>query len=195
MQCSKTGILLSKSVFSIHAPFVISHSTLICPNLRYFFYKGPRTVMSDTEKVEPTPEGIANYIRKRTHEVWEQQSSALFLSNISPELLLRGVNYKEVLPKGTTLKQFVSTLDDLRIVAHPLQKAKVGVVPKESPFTFKIEPTVGPSASSETPKKSRQLNQRVIVSQFLAALSRLSEEEIKQVTIPVHILARLMEDK
>ena|SRR5690348_12121290 len=151
--------------------------------------------MSDTEKVEPTPEGIANYIRKRTHEEWEQKSSALFLSNVSPELLLRGVNYKEVLPKGTTLKQFVSTLDDLRIVGHPLQKSKIGVVPKESPFTFEIEPTVGPSASNQKPKKSRQPNQRFIVSQFLAALSRLSEEEIKQVTIPVHILARLMEDK
>jgi|ERR1035437_7337223 hypothetical protein len=151
--------------------------------------------MSDTEKVEPTPDGIADYIRKRTHEVWEQKNTALLLSHISPELLLRGVNYKEVFPKGTTLKQFVSSLDDLRIVGHPVQKAKVGVVPKESPFAFEVESTVSPSPSDQQPKRSRQPNQRFIVSQFLAALSRLSEEEIKQVTIPVHILARLMEDK
>ena len=103
---------------------------------------------------------------------------------------------KKVLSEGTTLRQFVATLDDLRIVVHPIQKAKIGVVPKDSPFTFEVEPTVKPTASTdERPRRIRQPNQRFVVMQFLAALSRLPPEDVKEVNIPVHVLARLMEDK
>jgi hypothetical protein len=44
-------------------------------------------------------------------------------------------------------------------------------------------------------KKPRQISQRYVVMQFLAALSRLSEEDQKSVNISTHVLARLMEQK
>ena len=148
-------------------------------------------------EVEATPDGIAAFIIRRAQQTWEEKQSPLLLSNISPELKVRGLNYKDVLPGGTTLRQFVATLDkDLRIVVHPVQKSKIGVVPNESTFVFEAEPTARPAtAGTERPKKARQPNQRYIVMQFLSALSRLSENEQRSVSIPIHVLARLMEEK
>jgi hypothetical protein len=160
-----------------------------------------RSQMSESTKsendIELTREGIADFILKLAQRTWEDKRSPLLLSNISPELKLRGVNYKDVLSEGETLRQFVSTLyKSIRIVAHPFQKAKIGVVPNESNFAFEVEPTVEPKRQGgERPKKTRLPSQRYIVMQFLTALSRLTEEEQKSVNIPVHILARLMEDK
>jgi hypothetical protein len=157
--------------------------------------------MSDSIKaatdIESTREGIADFIIKLAQKTWEDTKSPLLLSNIPPQLKIKGVNYKDVLSEGMTLRQFVSTLDkSLKIVAHPFQKAKIGVVPNDSNFVFEVEPTVQPTRlGSERPKKTRLPNQRYIVMQFLTALSRLTEEEQKSVNIPVHILARLMEDK
>jgi hypothetical protein len=152
--------------------------------------------MAANTEIESTSSGMAAYIVDRAKELWDEKKAPLLLSNISPELKLRGVDYKKVLSEGTTLRQFVATLDDLRIVVHPIQKAKIGVVPKDSPFTFEVEPTVKPTASTdERPRRIRQPNQRFVVMQFLAALSRLPPEDVKEVNIPVHVLARLMEDK
>jgi hypothetical protein len=144
-------------------------------------------------EIEATPDGIAKYIVERAQQTWDETKSPLLLSSISPELKLRGVNYKEVV-QGMTLRQFVGTLENLRIVVHPLQKAKIGVVPNDSTFVFEVKPTVRPATTGERSKKVRQPNQRYIVMQFLAALSRLSEDERKSVSIPIHILARLMEE-
>lgn len=155
------------------------------------------TLSADPE-VEPTPEGIGAYIVKRARETWDEKKGPLLLSNIDPELKKFGINYKEVLPPNTSLRQFASTLvNDLRIVIHPIHKAKIGVVPNESNFVFEAEPTVSLRASTESehPKKNRRSNQRYVVMQFLAALATLSEDERKSVTIPVQVLARLMEEK
>jgi hypothetical protein len=154
--------------------------------------------MSDTEiqTVDAAPDAIAAYIINRAKKLWAEKKAPLLLSNISPELKLRGVNYKDVLPEGTTLRQFVATLSDLRVVTHPIQKPKIGVVPKDSTFTFDVEPTVkSAGATDERPKRFRQTSQRYVVMQFLTVLSRLNPEEIKDVNIPVHVLARLMEEK
>ena len=154
-------------------------------------------MMGDRAKpdVDKTPEGIANYIIARAQQEWDERRYPLLLSRISPELTLQGVNYKEVLPTGLTLRQFVSTLDkNVRIVVHPTQRAKIGIVPNDSTFVFEAEPSVAP-VNPERSKKPRQLSQRYVVMQFLAALSRLSDEDQKSVNIPTHILARLMEKK
>jgi hypothetical protein len=146
--------------------------------------------------VEATPEGIGEFIVMRARELWQEKKSPLLLSKIDPELKLHGINYKDILPQGTSLRQFVSTLDNkLRIVVHPIHKAKIGVVPHDSTFVFEAEPTVKPGPAIERQKKIRQPNQRFIVMQFLTALSRLNEEERNSVVIPVQILARLMEEK
>jgi hypothetical protein len=83
----------------------------------------------------------------------------------------------------------------LRIVVHPTQKAKIGIVPNESAFVFDAEPTVAMISRNQRSKKPRQISQRYVVMQFLAALSRLSEENQKSVNISTHVLARLMEQK
>ena len=147
--------------------------------------------------VEVTPETIGEIIVKLAREVWEKTQSPLLLSNIEPALKQRGIIYKNVLPKSTSLREFVSTLADrVKIVVHPIHKAKIGIVPSESTFAFEAEPTVKPGpATMGHKKKIRQPNQRFIVMQFLAALSRLTEEERNSVVIPIQVLARLMEEK
>jgi hypothetical protein len=154
------------------------------------------TIMNNVD-IEPTPEGIAKFLIGRTNEHWGKNKEPYLLSYVTPELQALGINYKAILGPGTTLKQFAGTLaDQLKIVVHPIHKAKVGLVPATSNFVFHAEPTVGPIHAEDRPKKKpRQPSQRFIVMQFLAALSRLSEEEIKSVNIPVSILARLMEEK
>jgi hypothetical protein len=148
--------------------------------------------------IEPTREGIAKFLVDRTTEQWEKNKEPYLLSDVVPELQARGINnYRDILGPGVTLKVFAGTLaDQLKIVTHPIHKSRVGLVPPTSDFVFHAEPTVGPvHAKEQTKKKPRQPSQRFIVMQFLAALSRLSEEEIKSVNIPVNVLARLMEEK
>lgn len=147
------------------------------------------------DDIEQTPKGISQFIVERVNAHWKQHLQPLLISKVAPELQLRGINYRSILEPGTTLKQFVSTVPDVKIVVHPLHKAKIGIVPKESSFTYEIEPTVTPASKGTTPKRPRKLSQRFIVQQFLTALSKLPEEDLKSISIPVHILAKLMEEK
>jgi hypothetical protein len=152
--------------------------------------------------VEATPEGLAKFIVTRTKEHWEKFKQPYLLAYIPAELQPREIKYKEILGPGKTLKQFAALLqdgslsDELKVIIHPTQKAKVGLIPKTSNFVFEVEPTVGPGPKSQDrPKKPRQPSQRFIVLQFLAALSRLSDEDLKTVNIPVNVLAKLMGDR
>ena len=148
------------------------------------------------DEVESTSDGIANFIVERAKEEWERFKRPYYLSNVSPELMLRNVNYKDVLGAGTSLKQFVGSLScRVQLVSHPIHKAKVAAVPVDSGFSFEAEPAVATSQADEKPKRFRQNSQRYAVLQFLTALSHLTDEEQKSVVIPVHILAKLMGEK
>jgi hypothetical protein len=142
-----------------------------------------------------TPDELNAFIIRQTNEHWEKKKSPYLLSNISTDLIPYGVNYRNIIGEGTTLKQYVSGLPPVRVVVHPIQKAKVGLVPASSGFAFEMEPTVTGGSGSERPKRPRMPSQKHIVMQFLNLLSKLSAEELKSVTIPVHVLAKLVEDE
>jgi len=145
--------------------------------------------------MDETPDALNEFIVRRTEEHWEKTKTPYLLSKISTDLIHYGVNYRNIIGEGTTLKQYVSGLRSVRIVAHPIQKAKVGLVPAGSGFVFEIEPTVTSGSGSEHPKRARMPSQKYIVMQFLNLLSKLPAEELKSVTIPVHVLAKLVEDE
>jgi hypothetical protein len=145
--------------------------------------------------MDETPEALNEFIIRRTNEHWEKTRAAYLLSNVSTDLIPYGVNYRNIIGVGTTLKQYVSGLPSVRVVIHPIQKAKVGLVPADSGFAFEIEPTVTGSGDSERPKRPRIPSQKHIVMQFLSLLSKLPAEELKSVIIPVHVLAKLVEDE
>jgi hypothetical protein len=151
--------------------------------------------MRMAEIADDAQQQIADHIVQRTLETWERKKEPYLLSQISTELSPKGLNYKSVLGAGTTLKQFVSTLPGVRVVIHPIQKAKVGLVPADSGFSFEIEPGVGAGGGlDDRPRRARVPSRKYVVMQFLDALSKLPEEELKSVNIPVHILAKLIED-
>jgi hypothetical protein len=147
------------------------------------------------EELDATAEGLGKYIIKRTKEVWDTSSVPYMLSWISPELQAKGILYKTIIGPQT-LKQFAATLaDHVRLVVHPTQKSRIGLVPKTENFEFEEELTLNTSLREATPKKLRQPSQRYIVTQFLVALSRLNDDELNKINIPISVLAKLLGEK
>jgi hypothetical protein len=55
-----------------------------------------------------TPDALNEFIVRRTDEHWEKTKAPYLLSKISTDLIPYGVNYRNIIGEGTTLKQYVS---------------------------------------------------------------------------------------
>lgn len=142
------------------------------------------------------PESLNEFIVRKTNEHWEKTKAPYLLSYVTTDLAPLGAHYRNIIGEGVTLKQYVSGIPSVRVVVHPLHKAKVGLVPANVQFSFEIEPSVRSSGLVTEPlKRPRMPPQRYIVMQFLNLLSKLPEEDLKSVNIPVHVLAKLVEDE
>jgi hypothetical protein len=145
--------------------------------------------------VEATKESIAKFIARRVNEEWKNSSKPYMLNQISPDLLAKGINYKEVI-SPLTLKQFTGSMgQNIKLVMHHTQKSKIGLVPKDQLFEFTNNSIEGRSeqltASSST-KRNKISRSKFAVLNFLDALNKLDEKEIESVVIPVSILAKLV---
>lgn len=88
-----------------------------------------------------------------------------------------------------SLKAWVSNKEDLlnvKVMTHPVAKARIVVVPKDSNFSFESEA----KASSTNGKK--ELTNREITILFLEAIGSLPQHDLDEINIPVRILAKLM---
>lgn len=132
---------------------------------------------------------IQAFLREMADAEWNQSKEPYLLSMAAPKLKDRGIIYREVLGQEK-LKAFAKrtgSASGYRVVEHPLQKAKVGIVPEGAQFEFPPIPT-----KSSNPKGAPAFNRERIVIEFLRALSNLSDEELKTVSIPTRVLAKLL---
>lgn len=146
--------------------------------------------------VDHTPEGIIDFAAAQAAKEWDEKQRPYLLARLSPDLAAQGIEYKEVLGEQK-LKDFVRTSDKLKVVVHPNQRSKIGLIPPDQDYTYPAEAIAAPEAVAVPPRpdRSNASRRRYIVSNFLQLVSELDEAEAAQVQIPTHILTKLMRDR
>ena len=86
-----------------------------------------------------TPEELISFLSERSREEWEKNSFPYLLARVGPDLRDRGEDYRLIIGEDRTLKQFVAASDQLKLVQHPRQKAKIGIIPAQEEFEFPAE--------------------------------------------------------
>lgn len=122
---------------------------------------------------------------------WATRQEAMLLSELAPTLASEAgaADYRTLLD-GKSLKAFIRDTgkdNGYRLVEHPTQTAKVGLVPLDAQFEFVV------SVAEKLPKKSettRHRENRALA--LLEILATLPEEDLAQISIPVSTLVKLL---
>jgi hypothetical protein len=141
--------------------------------------------------LEATLKGLEEFLKSKADQFWREAEQPYLLSNAGPDLKAQNVDYRTLLG-GEKLKMFVKRTGaaaGYRLVEHPIQKPKVGIVPANVDFSFPSIRTDSPSTEHRSAKVSDR--ERVVVA-FLRALSRLTDDDLEAVSIPVRVLAKLL---
>jgi hypothetical protein len=143
--------------------------------------------------VDQSQAGVKTFIVERTKAHWEESRSPYLLSNISPELKARGVDYRAVLGEQK-LKDFVHANAglDFKVISHPAQRAKIGLIPAGEEYDFLTVETDAAEGPIEAPRKSVGGSRVGAMVSFLRALSHLTDEELDQIVIPTRVLVKLV---
>ena len=148
--------------------------------------------------MEKTADAILTFAAQCAQQAWDDKQQPYLLARLSPDLIKVGVNYKEVLGEQR-LKDFLrSAPDRVKIVAHPSQKAKIGLIPSDKEFEYDVTtpPTDTKAPATSSPiEKGGGSRRRYIVTNFLQLLAELDDADAAQVQIPTHILTKLMRDR
>ena len=129
---------------------------------------------------------ITDAIKEAVEEYWETNKKPFMLSNIPPILKDVNDNYKDVLGQSS-LKQFIETnTTDVKVVRHPKQKARIGLIPNSESFTYPEK-----EADFVAKEKIKIKNNENSATTLLDILSTLTEEELKNVSIPTSIFVKL----
>ena len=124
-----------------------------------------------------------------TQDFWNTHQKPLLLSNLPSYVQQQNIhNYKEILG-AEPLKAFVTKAagpTTFQVVTHPAHKARIGLIPASETYTFPEEPAIDSPLASHT--QPHQTNDAIAL---LAILSKLSDEELEKVVIPVYVLTRL----
>lgn len=148
--------------------------------------------------MDQTPEAILAFAAKRAREAWEKDQQPYLLARLSPELAEEGMDYKSVLG-GQRLKDFFGgAAEQVKVVRHPSQKSKVGLIPADKDFAY-VEAAAPADRKAPprtvTPERFNGSRRRNVVAHFLQLVSELDEADAAQVQIPTHILTKLMRDR
>ena len=122
---------------------------------------------------------------------WEIDQKPVLLSEVGPILVKEaGATDYRTLLNGKSLKAFIKETGEdsgYRLVEHPTQGAKVGLLPLNAKFDFAT------NATEQLPKKSdafRKRENRAVA--LLEILASLPEEDLTQISIPVSIIVKLL---
>lgn len=148
--------------------------------------------------LEATAEAIEAFLKASADHTWKDLEQPYLLSMAATDMKDGGIDYRLVLG-DEKLKAFVKRTEKAggyRLVEHPTQKAKVGLVPGDAEFSFPSPHVarVGIKADVQIPEHNAAPSSeqwRVVVT-FLHALSCLSDEEINSVVIPTRVLVKLL---
>ena len=140
--------------------------------------------------MEATPEAIVDFLSQRAQSWWDEHQAPYLLAFVAPELNSKGIDYRAVIGEER-LKGFVERHvadGQFRLVAHPLQYAKVGIVPVG--VAFEYETTVE-EANPGNRKEPREKPDDTLI-RFLRALEHLPASELDKIVLPTSVLVRLV---
>ena len=136
--------------------------------------------------MEKTEAALGAFLKEKAAENWKNEAPYL-LSSLAPDLRLESVSYREVIGADETLKQFVQRTGETygyKIVQHPSQKPKVGIVPADADFEFED--------TGQKPLQERRSGPPDgVLYNFLRALGKLPASEIDKIVIPTSVLVKL----
>ena len=133
---------------------------------------------------------LGSHLRVIVDEHWAENEQPILISLVPDRLKLRAPNddYKSALGL-TSLKAFVKSSQGefgYRVIEHPTQRAKVGLVPEGSDYSFPAEEVKVVDASAENSYKNGADG-----IALLKNLAKLSDTDLEKITIPVSVLAKL----
>lgn len=123
---------------------------------------------------------------------WEENNQPLLLSKIGLWLREHVSNHSQLLGEEN-LRAFLNLYSKkFKVVQHPQQYAKIGVVPPSESYDFPDSLSVESNEVSATTDLKRS---RGAFYSFIRELSRLDQEDIESVKIPTRVIVRLLEGK
>lgn len=135
---------------------------------------------------------LAKEIIRLTKECWSTNAEPLLLSKLGPALKSGGFDYKAILLEQGLGSFITHEVEDLKVLKHPTQYAKIGVLPVDADYSYEASETAPAKAPTEQDKLRK--NRRAFYG-FIQAISELPPEEIEGVNIPTRVIVRLLEGK
>lgn len=145
-----------------------------------------------------TEQEVKTALKKIADAYWNEHKTPILLSQLPEKLKAEAPDYKAVLA-GKSLKTFALAVgkdSGFKLIIHPSQPAKLGLMPADVDFEFPKEeatqqgvtpPTVGQEGTRDRGYRSQEP-----VLALLRALRALPPEELEKVVIPVSTLVKLL---
>lgn len=141
-------------------------------------------------------QGLIAHLKQKTQERWDADEQPYLISLIASDLITIGEDYRTILGEER-LKPFVKRVEEagaFRVVEHPSQLAKVGLVPADKEFEFGVEEGLAENTQLRESTNRSNTREQAVVG-FLKALSRLPDSALDEVVIPTKVLVRLLSKK
>lgn len=141
--------------------------------------------------MDHTEDDIQRVLVEKAKERWDTEQRPYFLSDVGMDMGIKGIDYRAILGEER-IKGFVQRTQQAagyRLVQHPLQKAKIGIVPADAEYSFT---DAVPAEPHDERRPTVRASQERAVLEFLRALSNLSEKDQDGVVIPVRVLTKLL---
>ncbi|MCA8464332.1 hypothetical protein [Burkholderia cepacia] len=132
---------------------------------------------------------LLNALREIAEEGWASHRDAVLLSALPKKLDARmSTDYRVILGAQSLKKLIINRgpANGVRLVEHPTQRAKLGIVPAGVDFQF---PSPEPAALSPETISEHD------ISGFVRVMETLTQDEIRQVSFPASFIVRLLGKK
>lgn len=145
------------------------------------------------DQLQKTEGDIIAFLKTQADSNWQSSQEPFLLSQAAPGMKASGLDYQAILG-DERLKAFVKRTEEqggYRLVSHPVQKPKIGIVPAGETFEFSAD-DLG-DGGERIPYRRPEASQSDYSSRAIVrALSRLSDEELDQIVIPTRIFVKLL---
>ena len=144
---------------------------------------------------EATADELKAFLSEKALERWTIERKPYLLSEAAPHFRELGKQFRSLLVNDVTLTRWAETHGDglFSVVRHPVQKAKVGIIPAGEVYNFPEPITAQPATTApEGASKEALRHRRLAVLKFFETISSLPDEDLEKIHIPVSVIAKLM---
>ena len=125
-----------------------------------------------------------NYLRESVSENWQKTGEPFLLSSIGSTFTKEEIKQNT---GGLSITNWIrNNLDslDLKIVSHPTQKEKIGLIPKNEKFSYETD---------EISVTRTNLTDRELTLSFIELLQKkCTPKELEEINLPLKVLVKLL---